>query len=90
MTTQKASRDELLARTALEDQAPEESLSPEALKRKRNREKKRKERDGERKERVASIATTRQDWWNGNRAALSSEDLEAMFAQDGRVHDQLY
>jgi hypothetical protein len=60
------------------------------LKRRRDREKKRKERDSKRKEKTASIAATRQEFWNGNRSALSSENLEAMFAQDGRVRDQLY
>jgi hypothetical protein len=84
------SREETLARAAQEDQTPKESLTSEQLKRKYNREKKRKERNSKRKEKAASTALEEHEWWNGNRSALSSEDFEVMFAQDGRVRDQLY
>jgi len=87
-TQDKQSRDELLARSVQEDQTPDELLDADQLKRKRNREKKRKERDGERKEKAASIATTRQEFWNGNRSTLSSEEA-AMQAQHERIHDLL-
>jgi hypothetical protein len=89
MTT-KASRDELLAKAAQEDATPEESLTPEQAKRKRNREKKRKQRDGERKEKAASTARDEREWWSGNCAALSSEELEAMQQQDAYIRDLLF
>src|SRR6266851_1709957 len=85
----KNNRDELLARAVQEDATPEESLTPEQLKRKRDREKKRKERDIKRKEKAASTALDERDWWNGNRATLKTEELTAMQAQHDRVHDLL-
>jgi hypothetical protein len=89
MATQKVSRDKLLERAAQEDQVPEEVLSPEQLKRRRDRLKKRKERTKQQHEKTASIAATRQEFWNGNRSALSSNELTAMQAQHERVHDLL-
>jgi hypothetical protein len=88
-TQEKASRDELLARAAQEDATPEESLTPEQLKRKRDRDKKRKQRDGERKEKAASRTVTEREWWDGNRSTLSFKELTAMQAQDQRVNDLL-
>jgi hypothetical protein len=88
-TQEKASRDELLARAAQEGATPEESLTPEQSKRKRDREKKRKERDSKRKEKAASTARDEREWWNGNRETLKPEELAAMQAQHERVHDLL-
>jgi hypothetical protein len=90
MTTQKASRDELLARAAQEDQTPEELLTPEQTKRKRNREKKRRERDGEKKEKAASIAASEHEWWLGNRASLTAEELAELKEQDAYIRDLLF
>jgi hypothetical protein len=89
MATQKVSRDKLLARAVEEDAIPNELLTQEQAKRRVNREKKRKQRDGESKEKAASIAATRQEFWNGNRSTLSSNELTAMQAQHERIHDLL-
>ena len=90
MTTQKASRDELLTRAAQEDQTPEELLTPEQAKRKRDREKKRKQRDAKRKEKAASTARDEREWWNGNRAALKQEELAELKEQDAHIRDVLF
>jgi hypothetical protein len=86
----KQSRDALLARAAQEDQMLDGSLSPEALKRKRDREKKRKERSRQQLEKTASIAASEQEWWAGNRATLKPQELESMQAQDNYIRDLLF
>ncbi len=89
MTTQKASREELLVRAQQEDATPDELLTLEQAKRKRDREKKRKQREAERKVKAASTALDEREWWNGNRETLKPEELAGMLAQHERVHDLL-
>jgi len=86
----KNNRDELLARAAQEDQTPEELLTPEQAKRKRDREKKRKERAREQFEKTASIAASEHEWWAGNRASLKAEELAELKERDAHIRDVLF
>jgi hypothetical protein len=90
MATQKVSRDKLLERAVEEDAIPNELLTEEQAKRRINREKKRRERTRQQHEKTASIAASEKEWWAGNRAALSSEELEAMQEQDAYIRDLLF
>jgi hypothetical protein len=44
----------------------------------------------EKEEKAARTSETRKEWWDGNRATLAPETLEAMLVQHSRVLDQLY
>jgi hypothetical protein len=83
------SHEERLARALQEDEAPEDLLTPEQLKRKNSRERKRKQRAIDQKEKAAARTATEREWWEGNRSALSPEELQEMQAQDERCHDLL-
>ena len=90
MKTEKASREEILARATEEDAIPSDSLTPEQAKRRRDREKKRKQREGERKEKAASRMVSQSEWWDKNRATLPAETLQAMREQDVYLRDVLF
>ena len=87
---QEAHRAERMARIAKEDATPDDQLTPEQLARKQGRAYKRKQRGSERKEKIAVVSTSEQDWYDRNRAAMSPEDFTALLAQNELVLDQLY
>jgi hypothetical protein len=82
-------RDELLSRSSREDKTPDDQLSPEALKRKRDRDHKRRERASKRQKETASTALIEREFWLGNRSSIPVKELNELQAQHERIHDLL-
>ena len=72
------------------DNTPDGQLTPDELRKKRNRAVKRKSRERQRLEKFAKTSQSRSEFWEGNRKAMNQTALSELMVQHEAVLDQLY